>query len=239
MSTFSKGFASISDIVFAVLIISIPIQLLISRLVNRHLRRMAQEEPPTLDLPEDAEDNESANGVLEVSEEARPIDERFIMQNILQHVSLQFWSLFPFAIFVAGAEVTLQYNSIQGVNTVNSASQLIPLVLALGLLLHVIGNTLLKLGHGFRHAFDEDATEHADGTDDEDNDGVFRSEFRQGVQDEQGWIGIIGRFLFRVYCAFAVSYNEGEPSEPDFAVGCPKSGQYSAVDIQLEDGVQS
>lgn len=87
---------------------------------------------------------------------ARATDEKSTAHNTLQHIFLQGWSFFPFAIFVSGAEITLRYNDIRGVNTVNSASQLVPLVLALGLLVHVIGNTLMRLAYGFRHAFDED-----------------------------------------------------------------------------------
>ncbi|KAI4865269.1 hypothetical protein F4820DRAFT_469917 [Hypoxylon rubiginosum] len=158
---------------------------------------------------------------------------------MIQQIFMQFWSLIPFAIFVSGAEVTLRYNNIQDVNTVDSASQLIPLVLALGLLVHVISKTLRKLGRGFRHAFDQDAEEHADG---EDRD-TTRDEFRRELLEERGWLGAIGRFLFRIYCALVVGYNqaEGEEEEPNQSgsgSGCPKSGQYSVVDVELQSGTR-
>ncbi|KAI2636493.1 hypothetical protein GGS26DRAFT_497439 [Hypomontagnella submonticulosa] len=102
--------------------------------------------------------NASNTGLGLATQGSMPRGEGFKIQNILQHISLQGWSVIPFAVFVSGAEVTLSYNSIQGVQTVDSVSQLVPLVLALGLLVHVIGKTVMKLAHGFRHAFDEDAT---------------------------------------------------------------------------------
>ncbi|KAI1384744.1 uncharacterized protein F4822DRAFT_372048 [Hypoxylon trugodes] len=194
----------------------------------RYLRKKAQEEnrdqaPPSSVLP-----NMEA-----------PRGEQRVAQNIIQHIYIQGWSVIPFAVFVTGAEITIRYNNIQGVNTVDSASQLVPLVLALGLLVHVMSKTVVKLGYGFRHAFDESTT----GQDaNDDNESILvRSEFRRDLLEERGWLGVIGRFLFRVYCAFAVGYNpdeEEEPNQSSTSLGCPKSGQYSVVDIEMESGAR-
>ncbi|KAI0122241.1 hypothetical protein F4814DRAFT_408044 [Daldinia grandis] len=158
---------------------------------------------------------------------ARTTSEKITAHNVLQQILLQGWSFVPFAIFVSGAEITLRYNDIRGVNTVNSASQLVPLVLALGLLVHVIGNTLIRLAYGFRHAFDEDAAGGLDDNNDDDRSST-----------ERGWLGIIGRFLFRLYCAFIVGYSQKEvkPTHPNFATGCPKRSHCTEEGIELEGG---
>ncbi|KAI1642237.1 uncharacterized protein F4817DRAFT_308375 [Daldinia loculata] len=168
---------------------------------------------------------------------ARATDEKSTAHNTLQHIFLQGWSFFPFAIFVSGAEITLRYNDIRGVNTVNSASQLVPLVLALGLLVHVIGNTLMRLAYGFRHAFDEDVSGRLD-SDNDGNHSSTRSDLRRELREERGWLGVIGRSLFRLYCAFTVGYNQEEvkPRHPNSATSCPKRSHRTEVDIELEGG---
>ncbi|KAI0180806.1 hypothetical protein GGR52DRAFT_5982 [Hypoxylon sp. FL1284] len=167
-----------------------------------------------------------------------PDKEILILGNIIQHVIVQFWSLIPFAICVSGAEVTLWYNDIQNVNTVDTASQLIPLVFALGLLVHVVSRTSMKLRHGFLHAFDE---VHTDEVDDDSHDPT-RDELRQRLREERGRLGGIGRLLFRVYCGLVEGYSqtedesedEGEgPGQSGSATGCPENGRNVAADVQL------
>ncbi|KAI2626758.1 hypothetical protein GGR54DRAFT_485040 [Hypoxylon sp. NC1633] len=212
--TFNKAIWVISDIALGVLILSLPVQLLIWYSMRREIRE--------------------AQRVHEAQQVPRPRGERFRINNIIQHIVLQFWSFLPFIIFVTGAEVTIRYNNIEGVNTVDTASQLVPLVLALGLLAHIIAKTTMKFVHGFRHAFDEVATE--DGEDDDFNDA------RRELMEERGWLGAIGRFLFRVYGAFSVGYNEVEEEEPTSSgpgSGCPKNTQYTTVEVELEGGARA
>ncbi|KAI1769142.1 hypothetical protein GGR53DRAFT_528981 [Hypoxylon sp. FL1150] len=146
--------------------------------------------------------------------------------------------IFHIMFFVSGAETTLRYNNIQGVDTVNSASQLVPLVYALGLLLQVIIETLRKLTHGFRHAFDAD--EQLNRAVGHDHD---LTQLRQELLQERGWFGVVGRFLLRVFCAFAVAYDraeeeEEEPNQSGPSTGCPKRGQYASVEVELHGGAQ-
>ncbi|KAI6081536.1 hypothetical protein F4821DRAFT_25415 [Hypoxylon rubiginosum] len=136
--TFNKAIWTIANIAFGMSIL-----LMVARYIKHFFR--ARDASPKPKPTENKADSKIAT-----------------LGDIVQHIYLQFWSLIPFAVFVSGAEVTLRYNNIQGVNTVHSASQLVPLVLALGLLVDVIIKTLRKLSHGFRHAFDEEieAEEH-------------------------------------------------------------------------------
>ncbi|KAI0382807.1 hypothetical protein F5Y04DRAFT_279582 [Hypomontagnella monticulosa] len=239
--TFNKVIWILADIGIGVVIIMIPIQILVLLGVKRFLKKQ-QEQQQNLRPGSPLSDFSDLD-----TERPRPAaqgpalkSEDFKLQNILQHISLQGWSLIPFAVFVTGAEVTLAYNNISGVNTVNSVSQLVPLVLALGLLVHVISKTIVKLVHGYRHAFDENATGRTGGAENDDHD-PRRSEYRRELREETGWLGTIGRFLFRVYIAFDVGYNqdnEEEPVQSDSDPDCPKRGQYSAVDIELEGGAR-
>lgn len=219
--TFNKAIWTIANIAFGMSIL-----LMVARYIKHFFR--ARDASPKPKPTENKADSKIAT-----------------LGDIVQHIYLQFWSLIPFAVFVSGAEVTLRYNNIQGVNTVHSASQLVPLVLALGLLVDVIIKTLRKLSHGFRHAFDEEieAEEHlarADGGD----QNPAQDSFRQELLQETGWFGIIGRFLFRVYRAFAVGYNnEAEKEEEELnqsgsVTGCPKRGQYASVDVELQGGTR-
>ncbi|KAI0844951.1 hypothetical protein F5Y00DRAFT_273435 [Daldinia vernicosa] len=205
--TFNKVLWTISDIAFVMIISATAIQVLMT-----YLSREGDD--------------------LRV---ARLTDEE-ITHNTLQHIFLQGWSFLPFAISVSGAEITLRYNDIRGVNTVNSASQLVPLVLALGLLVHVIGNTLARLAYGFRHAFDEDAASRLDNNNDHDRS-LTRTDVGRELREERGWLGVVGRFLFRFCCAFAVGYNQEEvkPAHPNSA-GCPKRNHCTEVGIELEGG---
>ncbi|OTB12306.1 hypothetical protein K445DRAFT_321291 [Daldinia sp. EC12] len=225
-------------------ILTTAVPVLIMRLLRRYFRRTAREEGgggrPSSILGSGADNIYSGQRVV------RHDREKTIAYNIFQHIFLQGWSFLPFAIFVTGAEVTLRYNGIQGVNTVNSASQLVPLVLALGLLVHVIGTTLIRLGYGFRQAFDEDAAAvtaaaaHAGGlNDDADDDRTStRSNFRRDLRVERGWLGVIGRFLFRLYCAFVTGYDQedAKPMHPNSVTVCPKRSDRSETGIELEDG---
>ncbi|KAI1469386.1 uncharacterized protein F4812DRAFT_327902 [Daldinia caldariorum] len=211
--------------------------LIFAHLVSRYFRKMVREEgdgggpAPVLVSGADARFPRQAL--------PRYAGEEGIAYNIFQHIFLQGWSFLPFVIFVTGAEVTLRYNGIEGVNAVNSASQLIPLVLALGLLVHVIGTTLIRLGRGFRHAFDEDAAAPAGGLNDGSNDDrtSTRSDFRRELQEERGWVGVIGRFLFRLYCAFATGYDQEDekPIHPNSVSICPRKS-HPPGDVELESG---
>lgn len=80
---------------------------------------------------------------------------------LVSHISTAVRSILPFSVSVAGAEVTIRWNNIRGVNELSSASQLIPLVLGLGLLIYVLHGTLRTLYHGFKHALSEDGAENA------------------------------------------------------------------------------
>ncbi|XXG96430.1 hypothetical protein Hte_002713 [Hypoxylon texense] len=241
--TFNKVIWTIANIAFGVMILVIFTQALCGFCTGRYAREKAQNRQRDLEqrrifLREAALEDSANNPPVAIP--AAFNDQVNEASGIFQHIFLQFWSLIPFAVFVSGAEVTLQYNNIVGVNTVDSASQLIPLVLALGLLVDVISKTLRKLGHGFRHAFDENAEGRADG----DNRDSWMDELRRELPGEQGWLAIIFRFGFRVYCALVAGYSpaKGEAEEPNqsgSSTGCPKGGQYSAIDVELQSGAQA
>ncbi|KAL7626542.1 hypothetical protein AAE478_003314 [Parahypoxylon ruwenzoriense] len=238
--TFNKVIWTISNIAFGMLILIIPFQILFWIYGYRMLRRTAREEHnSSAPAPNSAvlQDRNTSEGDSRVS---RPTEGQYpVEQNVFSHIYLQAWTLIPFAVFVSGAEMTIRFNNIQGVNTVNSASQLIPLVLALGLLVHVISKMFIKLSYGYRHAFDINETDDAAESGDNDTDST-RGDIRRQLREERGWLGTIGRFLFRVYCAFVVSYNPDEEDEEPHQLGsaaeCPENGRYSAMDIELEGG---
>ncbi|KAI1808629.1 hypothetical protein F4811DRAFT_500140 [Daldinia bambusicola] len=209
--------------------------------VSRYFQKMAREEEESGDPAPVLVSGADARFPRQAL--ARYAGEKGIAYNIFQQIFLQGWSFLPFAIFVTGAEVTLRYNGIQGVSTVNSASQLVPLVLALGLLVHVIGTTLIRLGHGFRRAFDEDAA--AAGApagglnDDADDDRTStRSDFRRELREGRGWVGVIGRLLFRLYCAFVTGYDQEDekPIHPNSVTVCPKRSHPSEGNVELKSG---